>query len=84
MQELVFQYKNWKGEIGMRRVKPILNETYVEMAKKQIREALEKQTPKAIEFDENDLNICPICKNHVMTDDKYCKNCGQRIFINCK
>jgi DNA-directed RNA polymerase subunit M/transcription elongation factor TFIIS len=40
-----------------------------------------KQVPKAIEFDDNDLNICPVCKEHVETDDKYCKNCGQRIVL---
>ena len=44
--------------------------------------ALEKQVPKAIQFDDNDLNICPVCKEHVETDDKYCRNCGQRILLD--
>lgn len=46
---------------------------------KTIKKLCYMQIPKAIEFDENELNICPMCKNHVLTDDKYCKNCGQRI-----
>lgn len=45
-------------------------------------EALEKQIPEAIIFDNNDKNMCPICKTNVCTDDKYCRNCGQKIFID--
>jgi len=53
-----------------------------EIKRKGIKKACEKQIPKAIQFDENDLNICPVCKKHVETDDKYCKNCGQRIILD--
>lgn len=52
-----------------------------EVKRKGIKKACEKQIPKAIQFDENDLNICPNCKEHVMTDNKYCSNCGQRIIL---
>lgn len=50
--------------------------------RKVIRKLCEKQIPKAIEFDDNDLNICPVCKKHVETDDKYCWNCGQIIVLD--
>jgi hypothetical protein len=50
--------------------------------RKVIRKLCEKQIPKAILFDDNDLNICPVCKEHVETDDKYCWNCGQGIILN--
>lgn len=50
--------------------------------RKAIRNLCEKQIPKAIQFDDNDLNICPVCKVHVETDDKYCSNCGQGIMLD--
>lgn len=48
---------------------------------KTIKKLCNKNIPKEIKFDENDLNICPLCRTHVRTDDKYCWNCGQRIFF---
>jgi predicted amidophosphoribosyltransferase len=53
-----------------------------EVKRKGIKKACEKQISKAIQFDTNDLNICPVCKEHVETDDKYCRNCGQRIILD--
>lgn len=40
-----------------------------------------RDEPLHIEFDENDLNICPVCNTHVKTDDKYCHECGQAVFM---
>ena len=40
-----------------------------------------RNLPMNIIFDEHDLNICPMCKTHVFTDDKYCKECGQRLVM---
>ena len=36
---------------------------------------------KRIVFDKDDLNICPVCRKHVNSDDKYCRECGQRIIL---
>ena len=44
--------------------------------------ALEMQLPKAIKYDKDGQNECPICKSHVYTDDNYCFNCGQKIFTD--
>ena len=52
---------------------------WVELSKESIEKCFVRVVAKAIEFDENDMNICPVCKRHVMTDDKFCKYCGQRI-----
>lgn len=52
--------------------------------RKAIKKLCEKQIPKAIEFDNNDFNICPVCKSHVKTDDKYCSECGQSIYLDLK
>lgn len=50
--------------------------------RKGIKKLCEKQVPKAIQFDNNDFNICPACKEHVETDDNYCRYCGQRIVLD--
>lgn len=55
-----------------------------ETKRKGIEKMCRKQIPKAIQFDENDLNICPVCKGHIETDDKYCKHCGQRIILDLR
>lgn len=43
--------------------------------------SLYKQEPMPIIFDNDDLNICPICQTHVKTDDKYCSYCGHAIYL---
>jgi hypothetical protein len=52
-------------------------------SKSDIEEALkafdDTMKTKEIKFDENDLNICPMCNNYVKTDDNYCWHCGQKI-----
>ena len=44
--------------------------------------SLEKQISKAIKYDRNGQNECPICESHVYTDDNYCFHCGQKIFTD--
>ena len=34
-----------------------------------------------IKFNEHGYNECPICKFSVDTDDYYCRNCGQKIYL---
>lgn len=43
--------------------------------------SLYKQEPISIIFDNDDLNICPICQTPVKTDDKYCSYCGHAICL---
>ena len=47
-----------------------------------IKKMCEKQIPKAIKYDKDGQNECPICEFNVATDDNYCYNCGQKIFID--
>lgn len=47
-----------------------------------IRKMCDKQIPKAIKYDRNGQNECPICESHVYTDDNYCFHCGQRLFTD--
>ncbi|MBK5242140.1 hypothetical protein [Clostridium sp.] len=54
------------------------HQTHIDMAV----ECLEKQIPKAIKYDKNGQNECPICDSHVYTDDNYCFHCGQKLFTN--
>lgn len=43
--------------------------------------SLYKQEPIPMIFDNDDLNICPICQTHVKTDDRYCSYCGHAICL---
>lgn len=56
--------------------------TALRFINKEINETINKKdTTMKMEFDENDLNICPVCKERVMTDDNYCRNYGQKIIL---
>lgn len=40
-----------------------------------------KENGLPIQFNEHGFNECPICKFSVKTDDNYCGNCGQKIYL---
>lgn len=49
---------------------------------KVIKKLCKKNIPMPIKFNEYDFNICPVCKKNIKSDDNYCFNCGQRIFLD--
>lgn len=52
--------------------------------KKCILKLCYKQIPKVIQKDEFNSDICPICKEKVKVENKYCSNCGQHLIIKIK
>lgn len=55
-----------------------------ETKRKCILKLCQKQIPKIIQKDEYNQNICPVCKEKVKAENKYCSSCGQHIYLNLK
>ena len=49
--------------------------------KDEINGLKESKIAQSINFNEYGYNECPICKFSVDTDDSYCSNCGQKIYL---